>query len=217
MSLESGDRFLQLYTDKRFQDLSGPPEVLAELKRYLIFEPFPPVKRVVFLGTPHRGSDMSHNVIGRVGSGLISEADFLASLLTRLRKDNPDAFDPRTFRRLPTSIENLETDSPELKALLAMKPSPSVHLHSIIGALRPGPVESSTDGVVSYRSSHLDGVETELLIRSGHGVQRAPLAIQEVRRILLEHAGLVARPESEVYEAKAARPSSPAVELEGRR
>jgi pimeloyl-ACP methyl ester carboxylesterase len=216
MALESGDRFLQLYTDRRFEDLNGPPDVLAELRRYLIFEPFPSVKRVVFLGTPHRGSDMSHNVIGRVGSGLIAEVDFLSSLLTKLRKDNPDAFDPRTFRRLPTSIENLETDSPELKAMLVMRRSPGVHFHSIIGSLKPGPVESSTDGVVGYRSSHLDGVDSEILIRSGHGVQRAPLAIQEVRRILLEHAGITARPESDLLEAKGPKPV-PGTEVEERR
>ena len=72
-----------------------------------------------------------------------------------------------------------------------MKPGDAgVKFHSVIGALRPGPIAETTDGVVSYRSSHLEGVESERVVRSDHGVQKAPEAILEVRRILLEHAGL---------------------------
>jgi hypothetical protein len=129
-------------------------------------------------------------VIGRVGTNLISEPDHISDLLARLIRDNPDAFDRRQFRRWPTSIETLDTDSPILLALLSMKPGDGVAYHSIIGATRPGPVDHSTDGVVPYRSSHLDGVASEYFVRSDHGVQKAPLAIQEVRRILHEHVGL---------------------------
>ena len=46
-----------------------------------------------------------------------------------------------------------------------------------------------TDGVVPYWSAHIDGVESELVVRSEHSVQGNPHAIEEVRRILLEHAG----------------------------
>ena len=99
-----------------------------------------------------------------------------------------DTLDPRQFRHLPTSIETLRIDSPELLALLAMKPGdPDVRFHSVIGALRPGPIASTTDGVVAYRSTHFEGAESERVVRSDHGVQKAPEAILEVRRILLEH------------------------------
>ena len=189
MAVESGNKFWQLNSDRRFESIVGSPDVLGELRRYLFFDPSPSVRRVVFLATPHRGSEFSHNVIGRVGSGLISEPDFITTLLSKLRKDNLDAFDTRQFRRFPTSIETLGVDSGELKALLTMKPGERVKFNSIIGALRPGPVESSTDGVVPYRSSHLDGVE-EVIVRSDHGVQNAPEAILEVHRILYEHAGI---------------------------
>ncbi len=78
-----------------------------------------------------------------------------------------------------------------------MKPGPGVVYHSIIGSLRPGGVDDSTDGVVPYRSAHLDEscaisarVESEKVVRSDHGVQKDGEAIQEVRRILREHIGL---------------------------
>jgi hypothetical protein len=41
--------------------------------------------------------------------------------------------------------------------------------------------------VVEYRSAHLEGLESEFVVRSGHSCQGHPLVIEEVRRILLEH------------------------------
>ena len=46
------------------------------------------------------------------------------------------------------------------------------------------------DGVVEYKSAHIEGVESELVVRSHHSVQGHPDAIEEVRRILLLHAGI---------------------------
>lgn len=190
MAVSSGDRLWRIYSDRSFFDeIIGPREVLDELRGYFFFEPVPFVKRVVFLATPHRGSELSRGVVGRVGSNLINDPDHIHKLLYRLIKDNPDAFDSRRFRRLPTSIETLEPDSPILTALLSMKPGADVALNSIIGSLRPTGIDRTTDGVVPYRSAHLDGVESEKVVRSDHGVQRDPEAIQEVRRILRQHIG----------------------------
>jgi len=190
-AVDSGDHLWRLNSDRQFSEVVAEPEALADLRRHLFFKPLPYVSRVVFLGTPHRGSDMSRGVIGQVGARLIAEPDQIAAILTRLIKDNPDTFDARQFRRVPTSIETLDPDSPFLAALLAMTPNPEALFNSVIGALRPGPVAGTTDGVVPYRSAHVDfpGVESELVVRSDHGVQKAPEAIKEVRRILLRHVG----------------------------
>ncbi|MDR3623234.1 MAG: hypothetical protein P4L85_28025 [Paludisphaera borealis] len=188
MMVSSGEELWQLNSDRSFDEILGPPPVLAELRRLLFFEPVPSVSRVVFLATPHRGSDLSRGVVGRVGANLISDPDHIHKLLGQLVKDNPDAFG-RRFKRFPTSIETLATDSPILTAILAMKPDPRVMTHSIIGSERPVPKPQTTDGVVPYRSSHLDGVASEKVVRSGHGVQKDGEAVQEVRRILHEHLG----------------------------
>ena len=187
LAVSSGDRFWQLHSDRPFQEILGPPEVLTELRQFLFFEPMPSVRRVVYLATPHRGSDMSRGMIGRVSSSLIEDSDHIQKLLSTLIADNPDAFDRKRFRRLPNSIETLSTNNPVLTALMEMKSGPDVTFHSIIGANRPGPPADSTDGVVPYRSSHLDGVASEKLVRSDHSVQKSPEAIQEVRRVLIEH------------------------------
>jgi pimeloyl-ACP methyl ester carboxylesterase len=193
MSVSSGDQFWRLYSDRPFDTMIiTSPKVREELQRYLFFDSLTYVKRVVFLATPHRGSDMSRGVVGRVGNGLISDPDHIHDLLYQLIRNNPDDLDSRRFRRFPTSIETLDTDSPMLMALLKMKPGPGVLYHSIIGSYRPTGVDQSTDGVVPYRSSHIEGV-SETVVRSDHGVQKAPEAILEVHRILLEHVGLVQR------------------------
>jgi hypothetical protein len=161
----------------------------------------------VFLATPHRGSELSQGVVGRLGASLISEPDQISDLLTQLIKDNPDTFNRRS-RRLPSSIETLEPDSPILKALLQMPPGPGVVFHSIIGSLRPAGVDQTTDGVVPYRSAHFDGAASELVVRSDHGVQKEQLAIREVRRILLEH---LASPQAPVRPPVAqSQPATPA-------
>src|SRR4051812_43469285 len=190
MVVDSGDQLWKLNSDRSFDEILGPSKILDELRRLLFFKPLPFVKRVVFLATPHGGSDLSRGVVGRVSAGLINDPDYIHKLLYQLVKDNPDAFDRRQFRRFPTSIETLATNSDILMALLAMKPAPDVAMHSIIGSLRPGPREQSTDGVVPYRSAHVDGVLSEKVVRSDHGVQKDGEAIQEVRGILRAHVGL---------------------------
>lgn len=186
MAVDSGNAWWQLNTDRLFKDILGPPEVLEELRHYSFFEALPFVRRVVFLATPHRGSDYARRPVGRISSSLISEPDRYSKLLGQLVKDNRDAF-PRQFRHLPTSIDTLWPDSEVLLALLKMPPGKDVQFHSIIGSLRPSGVNHTTDGVVPYRSSHLDGVASEYVVRSNHSVQQNHDAIREVRRILLEH------------------------------
>ncbi len=191
MSVDSGRGLWRLYSDRSFEtEIIGPRETLDELKHYLFFEPVPFVRRVVFLATPHRGSELSLGVVGRVGNGLISDSDHIHNLLSRLVRDNPNAFDSRRFRRLPTSIETLEPNSKILKAIELMTPAKGMIFHSIIGSVRPGGEQDGTDGVVPWTSSHFEGAVSERIVRSDHGVQKSPEAIREVRRILLEHIGM---------------------------
>ncbi len=188
MVVDSGNSFWELSTDRPFDEINGPPEVLNDLKHYCFFKPLPFVKRVVFMGTPHRGSMIAKGFVGRVVSNQISEPDAYHKMIMTLIKDNPGTFNERKFRHMPTSIDTLKPDSPILMTLLELKADPSVAFHSIIGAIEPGALRDSSDGVVTYRSSHFEPVESEKVVRSGHGVQEVPSAILEVRRILMEHA-----------------------------
>jgi hypothetical protein len=81
--------------------------------------------------------------------------------------------------------------SPKNPALLTLAEIPvraPIHAHSIIAVKGDGPPERGGDGVVKYTSARQDYVESEFVVRSGHSCQDRPEVIEEVRRILLEHA-----------------------------
>jgi hypothetical protein len=49
--------------------------------------------------------------------------------------------------------------------------------------------------VVAYQSAHIEDVDSEFIVRSGHSCQSNTHTIQEVRRILLLHAKTVCETE----------------------
>jgi hypothetical protein len=57
-----------------------------------------------------------------------------------------------------------------------------VRVNSIVAVKGEGPDQDGDDGVVRYRSAHLEGVESELVVQSAHSVQGSPEAIEEIRR-----------------------------------
>ena len=85
-----------------------------------------------------------------------------------------------------TGIDNLSPRNEILK-VMALMPMNPIPLHSIIGNSQGNDIPGGSDGVVPYSSSHLNNASSEKVVKSGHSVQQNPLAIQEVRRILLLH------------------------------
>ena len=59
--------------------------------------------------------------------------------------------------------------------------------HSIIGDRGKGDTPDSSDGVVPYWSSHLDGAESEVFVPAGHGATNHRATVAEVTRILYHH------------------------------
>ena len=99
---------------------------------------------------------------------------------------------PQTFWMSQSAdFENMAPDSPFDKALNSVPIAPGITAHSIIAVEGDGPVETGKDGVVAYKSAHITGVESELVVRSPHSCQANPHTIEEVRRILLEHSAAV--------------------------
>ncbi len=146
------------------------------------FKPVPFISRVIFMATPHRGAIMAESWIGRLGVRLISFPNYLLRTFT-----SPVHSIGIPLRLIPTGIENLAPNSPFIKRSMQLPMAP-VPFHSIIGNKKGAGIPCCSDGVVPYTSSHLDGAQSELIVKSGHSVQTKPQAIEEVRRILLLHA-----------------------------
>jgi hypothetical protein len=92
--------------------------------------------------------------------------------------------------KMPTALDNMDSSNPFVQTLSGLPIAPGVRAHSIIPVKGDGPPEEGNDGVVKYKSAHIEGVESELIVRSGHSTQATPETIEEVRRILYEHAGI---------------------------
>ena len=91
---------------------------------------------------------------------------------------------------IPTALDNMDASNPFITTLSATPIASGVHVHSIIPVTGTGSVEDGNDWVVEYKSAHIDGVESELIVRSGHLTQATPQTIEEVCRILCERAGI---------------------------
>ncbi|HSK38198.1 MAG TPA: alpha/beta hydrolase, partial [Arenibaculum sp.] len=126
--------------------------------------------------------------IGRLIARLVRLPLTLARGTTEILTANADAlrFDPQHVRF--GSLYGMTPGSPLITSLAEIPVAPGVAAHSIVAVQGDGPPEDGTDGVVRYRSAHIDGVDSELIVRSGHSSQASPYTIAEVRRILLLHA-----------------------------
>ena len=158
------------------------------VRRALVFAPRTDVSRAVFMFTPHRGSALAVSSLGAWGIRLIRLPEWLIGEFAHYAHLVPDAI----AGRLPTSIHGLSPDSRFLRLLDQTRPT--VPSHSIIGDRGRGPLATSSDGVVPYRSAHLDFAESEVIVPTGHSGFTHPLAVAELRRILRAEAGTPSPP-----------------------
>jgi pimeloyl-ACP methyl ester carboxylesterase len=167
-------------------EFKGSPELKTGLDHVLVFQPLPFIRRVVFVATPHRGSPIADSLFGRTISDLIRRPAELASRLREIEKLNGPNVMARELKSQPlNAIGNLRTNSPILAALDHIAVSPDVPYHSIIPLI--GGEKGTSDGVVQYRSSHLDRAASERIVAGTHVSQEEPQVTLELRRILLEH------------------------------
>jgi pimeloyl-ACP methyl ester carboxylesterase len=189
-TIDNGTRFWDRVSDKPIDQIQVDPETRTLLQRSLFFTPLPFVERVVFMATPHRGALLATGRIGAIATWLVTLPGDLFTRATQLATLTGDEKLVRFLRRPPTAIDNMNPDNPGIQMLASIPVDRRIKAHSIIGVQGDGPKEEGDDRVVAYRSAHIDEAVSERVINSDHGVQQTPEGIEEVRRILLEHAGV---------------------------
>jgi len=189
MAQDSGSKLWDLMTGCQFENLAGPAEARELLHGSMVFKPMSEVRRLMFIATPHRGSPLVWGPIRDFGARLVRPpAPLLQARASLLTSNAPDAF-TRTFREgLATSFDELAWKHPLLLAIESLPIDPNVKRHSIIAELcstvRPG----GGDGQVPYASAHHPGAVSELIVHAGHYCLEEPKVIEEVARVLKEHA-----------------------------
>jgi hypothetical protein len=200
LTVDGGEDFWRLVSDRPFQELKLQEQTRARLEEVFFFHRLPGVRRVVFLGTPHHGSKLSPSLLGRLADRLVHFPRALLDVAREVGADNPDLAGAIRAKGIPSSVDLLAPGSPALEVLAARPRPAGVHYHSVIGVAPPtttirlerwlaGAGDEPGDGVVPYRSAHLEDVDSELVVPADHStVHHHPLALLELRRILLEHA-----------------------------
>ncbi len=161
------------------------------VRAYLDFKPKPYIDRVIFVAVPHRGSSIADNWVGSIGRWLITLPKKIVQRSVQvarearnvLRPDLQTAFDAGQS----SSISGLSEKSPALQGLSRTTVSSNIPFHSIIGDQGLGNTPDSSDGVVAYNSSHVEGAQSELIVAADHTAHAHPQALLEIRRILRLH------------------------------
>ena len=128
-------------------------------------------------------------MVGRVGTSLIAESDHIHKLLYQLVKDNPDAFDSPAIPPVPDQHRDPRHRfaDPDGAAGDEARTPGACTFHSIIGSLppdrhRPDHRRRGSLSQLPHRPIASSSAVVEKVVRSDHGVQKAPEAIREVRR-----------------------------------
>ncbi|MHA3053297.1 esterase/lipase family protein [Acinetobacter sp. ANC 4640] len=166
------------------------PAQLAMLKELPViqerfqFKAMPNFTRVVFISTPHRGTDYADRWFTRLARDMI-----------KLPVDFSHAVQLHNHINMPIEtgmVENgassLSRSSNFIQLTQDIVPASQVVYHSIMGNIqRTSNKAKTTDGIVPYSSSHLEHAQSELIIPGGHSIQTTPEAVLELRRILHQH------------------------------
>lgn len=191
-TIESGNEFWRILSDQPFETLKGKPEDLEVLRAAAFFHPNRSIRRVVTIGTPHRGSNYANDTTRWLSRQFIKLPTMMVSTGQSLINANPNVFRATEILTTNTSIDSLSPDSPVFPAMLRSPKAPWVMYHNIVGVVPSknflGKTQPASDGIVAYDSAHVDDAASEIPVAAEHqSIHQTPKAILEVRRILIEH------------------------------
>jgi len=181
---DTGDNLWKLLFHKTPAETKLPDASKKIYSDALIFRHRPEIGRVIFIASPLKGSEIATISVGRIGSMLIRSP-------RRLLLAANDAFKVSTFqandlklKRAPNSIDTLSPKNRFVKAINRVPIVQGIPYHTIQGDRGRGDTPNSSDGVVPYWSSHMEGAQSECIVPSDHSAHQNPKAFDEVARIL---------------------------------
>ena len=187
-AIDSGTRFWDRISSKPFDAVKLSSETRDLLRQSAFFTPLPFVGRVVFVATPHHGALLATGRLGAIAARLVTLPVAVFGGLGEAVASTGDEKLVAALRRPPTAVDNMDPQNPGLQILESIPVASRIPAHSIIAVKGDGPKEEGDDGVVAYRSAHIDEAVSERVVRWDHSCQGQPEVIEEIRRILLKHA-----------------------------
>ena len=186
--VESGTAAWDSLAQVPFERIRAPQSMRRLMAATYFFEPAPFVKRVVYIATPHGGSELASLGVGRLTSVAIRQPPQTVAFHREVMRLNPGAVRPEYQRSLPTTIDILRPGSSVLEALHGLRPPCWITCHSIMGDAWTSPVSGPGDKVVPLGSARLPGVASEVVVPATHTkVHHHPITVLEMERILTDH------------------------------
>ena len=191
MVQSGGPQLWQTVCARPIDQVIGPTEECQLLQQAFFYKPVPEVRRVIFIATPHRGSPLASGPLRELGTRLCwRPSRFRQAREMLLARDAQDTLTPGFRREFPTSVGELVPGHPLLMALrdaaITRRSDPIRSSLTLVTRPIPArPMGSSPTQVHTWRV-----FDSELLINGQHSCLESSAVIREVRRILMEHAGI---------------------------
>lgn len=191
-TFDSGCQLWNAVANRPLDQIVTDEQTRALLAEQFFFQAQTSVKRVVYLATPHLGSEWANRPIGRLASAMVRPRPGIERRHQQLIRDNPGVFSGELERSIPTSIDMLDPQSPLLRTIRCQPTACWIKLDSIIGTKHIPVFEKPGDGIVPINSALFPGVESQLFVYAKHTeVHRNQDSTSEVWRILQQHLGEV--------------------------
>ena len=179
---------LELMNNRQQTRLRKHPVIGERLK----MKPIENFDRAIFLAAPHRGTDYADRWFTLAARKIIKiPSTFLTTLadtLTSYDVDLKDFVKTLTNDVIQNGPSDLSKKSKFMELTASIPPEKGLVFHSIMGNItKSDDPNVITDGIVPYKSAHLDGAVSEKIFTGGHSIQETPEAVLELRRILRQH------------------------------
>lgn len=152
----------------------------------------PNFSRAIFISAPHHGTAYADLWFTRAARKIIKlPGAFLTAIGDTLQSQDLDFSD--LAKQIDQGlIQNGPSDLSHKSKFMVITsdimPRKGLLFHSIMGNdTKSDDPNLITDGIVPYKSAHLEGAVSEKIIQGGHSIQETPEAVLELRRILRLH------------------------------
>ncbi|MEG0482380.1 MAG: alpha/beta hydrolase [Acinetobacter sp.] len=179
---------LQKLNNRKYDKFKNDPI----FKERLTMKSVPNFDRAIFISAPHRGTAFADRWFTLAARKIIKlPGAFLGALADSIDDRDINAKNFLTdvgHGLIQNGPSDLSQNSNFTLVTENVMPKKDMIYHSIMGndtdSTDPNVM---SDGIVPYKSSHLDGAVSEKIIKGGHSIQETPEAVLELRRILRLH------------------------------
>ena len=185
---DSGEQLWKKIFGRPPDEVQLSPITREYFRQELFFRHRPEIGRVIFIASPLRGSNMASGFIGQLATLIIREPTLSSQASQEMLRATNVREEELKPKRRANSVDSLSPKSRFLNALNTIPMTQGVPYHTIIGDRGRGDSPNSSDGVVPYWSSHMNGAKTEDIVPSDHSAHQNPQAIEDVLHILKTYA-----------------------------